>query len=144
MKRLFLLGAAALSLAGCANSGWYGAGDVRGPGLYETPISADRMRIVHQAQTLPHRVCNAGNGSEVTVQRLVDAVKSAVPDARIEVKSGKSPTPLQPDNYLDISRAKEDFGWSPKVPLEDGVREAIDYYREFGVSQTYTHLKVGE
>jgi hypothetical protein len=50
MKRLFLLGAAALTLAGCANGGWYGGGDVaRGPGLYETPISADRIRVVHQA-----------------------------------------------------------------------------------------------
>ena len=32
----------------------------------------------------------------------------------------------------------------PKVPLEEGVRRAIEYYREFGVSQTYTHLKLGE
>jgi hypothetical protein len=54
MTRLFLLGAAALTLAGCANSpGWYGGGDIgrraAGPGLYETPISTDRLRIIHQA-----------------------------------------------------------------------------------------------
>ena len=47
MKRLFLLGALAM-LAGCESM--YGAGDyARGPGIYETPISADRVRIVHQA-----------------------------------------------------------------------------------------------
>ena len=45
---------------------------------------------------------------------------------------------------LDPSRVQQDFGWSPKVPLEEGVRRAIDYYREHGISQTYTHLKVGE
>jgi UDP-glucose 4-epimerase len=45
---------------------------------------------------------------------------------------------------LDPSRVQQDFGWSPKVPLEEGVRRAIEYYREYGVSQTYTHLKVGE
>ena len=46
MKRLFLL--SALALAGC--NSMYGAGDyARGPGVYETPISADRVRIVHQA-----------------------------------------------------------------------------------------------
>jgi hypothetical protein len=54
MTRLFLLGAAALTLTGCASGpGWYGGGDygrrAAGPGLYETPISTDRLRIVHQA-----------------------------------------------------------------------------------------------
>ena len=44
MKRLFLLGGALLALAACATPG-----EVRGPGVYETPISADRTRIVHQA-----------------------------------------------------------------------------------------------
>ena len=45
---------------------------------------------------------------------------------------------------LDPSRVQQDFGWEPKVPLEEGVRRAIEYYREYGISQTYTHLKVGE
>jgi UDP-glucose 4-epimerase len=45
---------------------------------------------------------------------------------------------------LDPSRIQKDFGWRPEVPLEEGVRRAIDYYREHGISQTYTHLKVGE
>ena len=43
---------------------------------------------------------------------------------------------------LDPSRIREDFGWEPKTPLEEGVRNAIDYYREHGIAQTYTHLKV--
>ena len=45
---------------------------------------------------------------------------------------------------LDPSRIQQDFGWEPKTPLEEGVRNAIDYYRERGISQTYTHLKVDE
>jgi hypothetical protein len=42
MKRLFLLGGALLALAACETPG-------PGPGIYETPISADRVRIVHAA-----------------------------------------------------------------------------------------------
>jgi UDP-glucose 4-epimerase len=42
---------------------------------------------------------------------------------------------------LDPSKTAADFNWSTATPLEDGVRRAIDYYREFGVSETYTHLK---
>src|SRR5919202_6763083 len=42
---------------------------------------AELARIVHLAERLPHRTYNAGNGREVTVQMLVDAVRSAGPDA---------------------------------------------------------------
>ena len=45
---------------------------------------------------------------------------------------------------LDPSRIHQDFGWAPQVPLRRACSRAIDYYREHGVSQTYTHLKVGE
>src|SRR5581483_4055306 len=43
---------------------------------------ADLVRIVHQADKLPHRIYNAGNGREVAVQALIDAVRSAAPDAK--------------------------------------------------------------
>jgi UDP-glucose 4-epimerase len=91
--------------------------------------SAELVRIIHQADKLPHRIYNAGNGREVTVQALIDAVRSAVPDANIPVKPGKSPTPPQPDNYLDLTRAREDFGWEPKFPIEKGLPAYIDWLR---------------
>ena len=90
---------------------------------------AELVRIVHQAEKLPHRIYNVGNGSEVTVQALVDAVRSAVPDAKIEVKPGRGPAATQPDNYLDLSRAKEDFGWEPKLPIEQGIPAYIEWLR---------------
>jgi UDP-glucose 4-epimerase len=90
---------------------------------------AELVRIVHLADRLPHRTYNAGNGSEVTVQALVDAVRSAVPDAKIAVKPGKGPTPTQPNNYLDLSRAQEDFGWAPKLPIEKGIPQYIEWLR---------------
>ena len=43
---------------------------------------------------------------------------------------------------LDPQRTNEDFDWKVTTPLEEGVRRAIDYYREFGIQETYTHLKV--
>ena len=42
---------------------------------------------------------------------------------------------------LDPSRVRADFGWEPKTPLGEGVRRAIDYYRERGIEQTFTHLR---
>ncbi len=43
---------------------------------------------------------------------------------------------------LDPSRTAQDFGWGTTVPLEDGVRAAIEYYQRFGITDTYTHLKL--
>jgi len=45
---------------------------------------------------------------------------------------------------LDPSKTKQDFGWKVSTPLKDGVQAAIDYYREFGIEQTYTHLKLSD
>jgi len=53
--------------------------------------------------------------------------------------------PRNPDDapsiLLDPSKTDEDFGWKVKTPLETGVSRAIAWYKEFGVGDTYTHLK---
>ena len=43
---------------------------------------------------------------------------------------------------LDPRRTATDFGWKTSVPLEEGVRAAIEYYQRFGITDTYTHLKL--
>lgn len=52
---------------------------------------------------------------------------------------------LSPDDapsiLLDPSRTFADFGDIAFTPLEETVRRAVDYYREFGVHGGYTHLQ---
>ncbi len=55
---------------------------------------------------------------------------------------GERTTPTRSCSTPPASRA--DFGWDVTIPLEEGVARAIEYYREFGISETYTHLRVGE
>ena len=43
---------------------------------------------------------------------------------------------------LDPSKTKRDFGWQAATPLEVGVRAAIEWYRQYGISQTFTHLNL--
>jgi UDP-glucose 4-epimerase len=45
---------------------------------------------------------------------------------------------------LDPSKTQRDFGWQAATPLEVGVRAAIDWYRQYGVSQTFTHLNLSD
>ncbi|MBA4274645.1 MAG: nucleotide sugar epimerase, partial [Alphaproteobacteria bacterium] len=46
-----------------------------------------------------------------------------------------------PSILLDPSRTFADFGNITFTPLEETVRRACEYYREFGVVGGYTHLK---
>jgi UDP-glucose 4-epimerase len=108
----------------------------------------DLVEVVMQAivDGKGHGHYHISSGSDFSIKELFDATIAALPevqlDGDVEVK------PRNPDDaytiLLDPSRVRQDFGWEPKVPLEEGVRRAIEYYREYGISQTYTHLKVGE
>jgi GDP-L-fucose synthase len=35
----------------------------------------------------------------------------------------------QPRRGLDVSRAKDYFGWQAKVPFEEGIRRTIEWYQ---------------
>jgi len=43
---------------------------------------------------------------------------------------------------LDPSKTNATFGWKTTTPLSAGVARAIAYYRDRGISETYTHLKI--
>jgi UDP-glucose 4-epimerase len=42
---------------------------------------------------------------------------------------------------LDPSKTEKDFNWKVEVPLKDGVKSTIEYYQEYGIEETFTHLK---
>ena len=76
------------------------------------------------------------------IKELFDAAISALDiqlDEEVEVR------PRSPDDaytiLLDPSKTKQDFDWVTTTPLSVGVKRSIDYYRENGISETYTHLR---
>ena len=87
-------------------------------------------------------VYHVSSGSDVSIKELFDATVKAMGielDEEVEVR------PRNPDDapsiLLDPSKTEQDFAWAAKTPLEVGVVRAVDYYREFGVAETFTHLK---
>jgi GDP-L-fucose synthase len=38
----------------------------------------------------------------------------------------------QPRRKLDVRRAREEFGFEARVPLEEGLRRTIDWYQTAG------------
>jgi UDP-glucose 4-epimerase len=88
-------------------------------------------------------VYHASSGSDHSIAELFDATVAALeldPAPEVEVRE------RNPDDaftiLLDPSRTVREFGWTPKTPLRNGVARAVDYYREFGIEETFTHLKL--
>jgi UDP-glucose 4-epimerase len=88
---------------------------------------------------------HVSSGADYAIKELFDATIQALGislDAPVELR------PRGEDDaftiLLDPSETNRDFEWRVSVPLETGVAKAIDYYRTFGISDTYTHLKFDE
>jgi UDP-glucuronate decarboxylase len=71
---------------------------------------------------------NIGNPGEFTIKQLAEMV--------IQLTGSKSKLtymPLPKDDPLqrkpDISLAKKELGWEPQVPLEEGLKKTIAYFR---------------
>lgn len=82
------------------------------------------------------------SGKDFSIKELFDATLKALQlklDKDVEVR------PRNPDDaftiLLDPSKTHKDFAWQTKTALTDGVKKAIDYYKEFGIQETYTHLR---
>lgn len=73
-------------------------------------------------------------------------VYSAVCDALGQVEEMAPLTPRGPDDaptiLLDPSETKRRFAWEATTDLDEGVEQAVMWYDEHGVEQTFTHLEV--
>lgn len=86
---------------------------------------------------------HVSSGGDYSIQALFDATVAAL---GLRLEEPVEVRPRGPDDaftiLLDPSRTEQDFDWRTNVPLEQGVREAIEYYQRFGITDTYTHLKL--
>jgi UDP-glucose 4-epimerase len=83
------------------------------------------------------------SGSDYSIEELFNATIKAL---GITLDSPVDVRPRGEDDaftiLLDPSRTKADFDWQVSTPLEEGVAAAIKYYQDFGISETYTHLRI--
>lgn len=71
---------------------------------------------------------NLGSGQEISIKNLVElVVKLTNFEGQIMWQTDKPNG--QPRRALDVSRAKEYFGWSAQVPFEEGMRRTIEWFR---------------
>ncbi len=72
---------------------------------------------------------NLGNPVEFTIKELAEKIISLTgSSSKLIYKSLPQDDPQQ--RQPDITRAKEDLGWQPKVPLEKGLEKTIAYFHD--------------
>ncbi|MEW6028222.1 MAG: GDP-L-fucose synthase family protein [Chloroflexota bacterium] len=71
---------------------------------------------------------NLGSGYEISIKDLAEMiVRMTGFEGRLVWETDKPNG--QPRRGLDVSRAKEYFGWSAQVSFEEGMRRTIDWYK---------------
>jgi len=72
---------------------------------------------------------NLGSGYEIAIKDLAEMIaKQTGFKGKLAWQTDKPNG--QPRRGLDVTRAKEYFGWQAQVPFEDGMRRTIEWFKE--------------
>jgi UDP-glucuronate 4-epimerase len=78
----------------------------------------------------PYRLYNIGNHSPVALMDFIGHIET-----ELGRKARKNFLPLQPGDvpstYADIATLKADLGFKPRMPIEEGIRRFVAWYRDF-------------
>lgn len=75
-----------------------------------------------------HEPVNIGNPHEMTIKQFAEAIRDRIaPDTQIVYK----PLPVDDPKVRqpDITRARRELGWEPKVAFDEGIAKTIEYFR---------------
>ncbi len=90
----------------------------------------DLISFVERAlrkQTAPFELVNAGFGKSISVRELVEQIIRAS-GKKIKIEYDKSKPTIPFKLSLNIDLAKKKFGWSPKIPLDEGISKTLTWY----------------
>ena len=70
---------------------------------------------------------NLGAGWEISIKQLAETIAKAV-DYRGEIVWDTSKPNGQPRRKLDVSRAREGFGFEAEVPFDEGIKQTVAWW----------------
>lgn len=124
--RRFIPTAIAAALAGSAAST---ADPVVGRDyVYVDDVIEAYLACVPRAQALAGAVINIGSGHQTTLGEVAEAVGRLIPNAP-PPRWHAWPTSAQDSPFwqADITKARRQLGWAPRVGLDEGLRQTITY-----------------
>lgn len=95
--------------------------------LYVSDL-VDLVEALLASQEERFELLNAGCGRAVTVRELVEKIiELSGRDLSVEFDPSKPTIPFS--LAVDAGKAREKYGWAPKVSLEEGIRKTLEWYR---------------
>src|SRR5581483_3990477 len=85
-------------------------------GLYRLMLSDERFPV------------NLGNPQELTILEFAERIQRLMGN-NLPIVHQPLPSDDPKRRQPDITKAKRVLGWEPKVPLEDGLRDTVEYVK---------------
>ncbi|KAF7233579.1 hypothetical protein EG68_10742 [Paragonimus skrjabini miyazakii] len=105
----------------------YGSGNQTRSFQYVSDLVEGLVRLMASNYTLP---VNLGNPVEYSILELANVVRKFTGSSSpIEYKPIPVDDPQRRRPVIDV--AKTQLGWEPLVPLEEGLHETVEYFREY-------------
>jgi UDP-glucuronate 4-epimerase len=80
--------------------------------------------------TPPHRVYNLGNNKSEKLTRFVEVLEQAI-GRKAEIEHAPMQPGDVPATYADIDQSRDDFGYSPKTTIDEGLPRFVAWYKDF-------------
>ncbi len=84
------------------------------------------VRLANSDERYP---VNLGNPTELTINEFAEQIRRLM-GSNLEIVYQALPQDDPQRRRPDISKAKDVLGWEPKISLEAGLRETVEYFRE--------------
>jgi UDP-glucuronate decarboxylase len=104
----------------------YGDGEQTRSFCYVDDLVSGLMSVM-QADPVAHDVYNLGRENEITILKLADEISSLV-DSRSSIVHEPLPEDDPSRRCPDISRARSELDWEPKVRLREGLEKTVGYF----------------
>ena len=72
---------------------------------------------------------NLGNPVEFTIKQLAEMTIRMIPESSSQIIYKDLPMDDPKQRKPDITLAKEKLDWQPVIPLEEGLKRTIEYFR---------------
>jgi UDP-glucuronate 4-epimerase len=105
----------------------FGDGSSRRDYTYIDDILDGVLRSLERCEG--YRIYNLGESNTIALATLIDRIEALTGlEAKIDRK-GDQPGDV-PVTFADIQRAREELGYAPSVPIEEGLKRFLAWYRE--------------
>jgi UDP-glucuronate decarboxylase len=109
----------------------YGSGEQTRSFCYIDDLIDGLIAMMHSPDEVIGPI-NLGNPGEFTIAELADLVIE-----QTGTTGGIEHLPLPQDDPVrrqpDIARARQTLGWEPMIPLEDGLKRTVEYFRTLDI-----------